>query len=351
VATGKEFSRTVSQGTKTPSAAAFSPDGKLLAANIGGGAVQLLDDVGRVVSSLRDTGTPTALAFLPGGTRLLVADGGKAVRMLDVSTGRETATFQGKDAIRALALSADGKRAATAGPGSNVLLWDVASGLEERRFSARGAVHALAFSPDGGRLAAAGEDGAVVWDLTRDEKPLPRDLKLTAKELDALWADLASDDGTKVYAASRLLRADPARSVPFLQERLKPKAEGPDEKKLKQLIAELDADEFDKREAATKELEKLGRPAESALRAALAAGPSAEVKTRVERLLKLLGGEGQALTAEQQREVRAVRVLEQTGTPEAGKLLEALVKESPGWWVAQEAKEALGRMARRDKKP
>jgi RNA polymerase sigma factor (sigma-70 family) len=348
---GKEVSRTTFAGAGVPAVAAFSPDGKLLAVGDGGGGVYLLDAVGRVLLNSRGKGTVTALAFLPDGARVAAADGGKAVRLLDVATGAEKAAFEGKDAVAALALSADGKRLATAGAGGVVLLWDAASGKEERRFFTRGAVHAVAFSPDGRRLATAGADGTVVWDLTRDEKPLPKDLKLTAKELDGLWADLASDDGGKAYAAARLLRADPARAVPFLQERLKPKAEGPDEKKVKQLIADLDAEEFDKRESATKELEKLGRTAESALRAALAAGPSAEVKSRLERLLKLLGGDGQALTAEQQREVRAVRVLEQAGTPEAGKLLEALVKESPGWWVAQEAKEALQRMAQRDKKP
>jgi RNA polymerase sigma factor (sigma-70 family) len=323
-------------------AAAFSPDGKLLA--IGDKNTRLLDaTTGRMLQSWRGEGQVTALAFLRGGAKLATIDGGRTVRVLDVNTGKTEQAFAGKDAARALALSADGKRLATAEGGGAVRLWDVASGKEERRFSARGAVNALAFSPDGKRLATAGADGAVVWDLTRDEKPLPKNLKLTAKELDALWADLAGDDGAKAYAAARLLRADPARSLPFLQERLKPKAAGPDEKKLKQLIAELDSDEFEKREAATKELEKQGRAAESALRAALAAGPSAEVKSRVERLLKLLG-EDQALTAEQRREVRAVRVLGQIGTPEAKKLLGTLMKESPGWWVAQEAREALQRL-------
>jgi RNA polymerase sigma factor (sigma-70 family) len=339
-------------GAATP-ALAFSRDGKLLALGDSAGAVHLLDGrTGLLVQSFgRGSGAVTALAPLADGKRLAVADGGKAVRLLDLTNGKQETAFEGAEAIRALALSADGKRLATAEAGGTVRLWDAAAGKEERRFSARRAVHALAFSPDGRRLATAGEDGAVVWDLTRDEKPLPKDLKLTAKELDALWADLASDDGAKAYGAARLLRADPARSVPFLQERLKPKAAGPDEKKVKQLIADLDAEEFDKREAATKDLEKLGQAAESALRAALAAGPSAEAKVRLERLLKLLSGESQALTAEQQRDVRAVRVLEQVGTPEAKKLLEALAKESAGWWVTQEAREALRRLSPGDKKP
>jgi hypothetical protein len=231
-----------------------------------------------------------------------------------------------------------------------VHLWDGPS-KQERSFLARGMVDAAAFSPDGKRLATAGADGIILWDLTRDEKPLPKDFKLNAKQMDALWADLASDEGGKVYLAARLLRADPERTVPFLQKHLAPKDAGPDEKKLKQLIVDLDSDEFKKREAAMQELEKLGARAETALRNALAAGPGLEVKVRLERLLKGLGGEGKALTAAQQRDVRAVRVLELAGTPQARKLLETLSKESPGWWVIQEAKAALGRLAQRDKKP
>jgi hypothetical protein len=48
--------------------------------------------------------------------------------------------------------------------------------------------------------------------------------------------------------------------------------------------------------------------------------------------------------------VRAVRVLEQAGTPEARALLQSLTKESPGWWVTQEATAALERLKQREKK-
>ena len=77
----------------------------------------------------------------------------------------------------------------------------------------------------------------LVWDLTRDEKPFPKDLTLTDKELDNLWADMASDEVGKAYAASRLLRADPARAVPFLRQQLTSKVPVPMPEKLYQLIA------------------------------------------------------------------------------------------------------------------
>jgi WD40 repeat protein/Flp pilus assembly protein TadD len=329
-------------------AVAFSPDGKTLM--VGGRTCQLLDaTTGRPLRRWAGKGTVTALAFRRDGTRVAAADGGKAVRLLNPSNGMEETAFAGKEAVGALAFSADGKRVATAGADGVVLLWD-AAGKQERLFHAGGAVNAVAFSPDGLRLATAGEHGAMVWDLMRGEKPPPVGLKLTEKQLGSLWTDLASGEGGKVYAASRLLRADPARSVPFLRQHLEPKEAGPDKKRLTQLIAELDGDEFAKREAAAKALAKLGAAAESALRQALAARPSPEARMRLERLLKALG-RGKALTATQQRDVWAVRVLEQIGTTEARKVLQALRKKSPDWWIAQEAKEALLRLARRDSKP
>jgi hypothetical protein len=119
---------------------------------------------------------------------------------------------------------------------------------------------------------------------------------------------------------------------------------------LRQWIADLDSDTFATREKATQELEKLGRAVEASLRAALAADPPLEAKRRLEALLDRLGTEA-ALTPEQQRDVRAVRVLEVAGTPEAKKVLEALAKGSRSWWVVREAKAALERLAPKEKKP
>jgi hypothetical protein len=341
-------------------AAAFSPDGKLLAVGLADGlgfGVYLLDaSTGKLLRTWPvSPGAVQSLWFLSGGGKIAAADEGGAVRLLDASTGKEEAAFKGVG-VRRLALSADGKRAATTGY-TEVVVWDMATGTEERRFAAaeaaekvteEAAINALAFAPNGERLATACGDGtAVVWDLT--EKLLPADFKLTEKELPSLWDELASAEGGEAYASLRMLRADPARSVPFLQARLQPRADGPDDKKIKRLIADLDSDDFDVRERATKALEQLGKDAESALREALAGSPDPEVQVRAERLLNGIG-EG-ALTAEQKRDVRAVRVLEQAGTPEARALLEALTKESPGWWATQEAKAALQRMDRRGKKP
>jgi RNA polymerase sigma factor (sigma-70 family) len=329
---------------------AFSPDGKLLASAGKEGNIHLWDPpTGKQIQTLKG-GDCNSIAFAPKGDAIAVAED-KGLRLFDIQNGKEKFHRDSKEVVRAVAYSPDGKTLASVGDDRVVRLWDAATGKEQRQFGdVQGKLASVAFSPNGRRLVTAGADGtAMVWDLTKEEKPLPKDLKLTEKDLIGLYADLASDDGIKSYAAARMLRADPARALPFLKERLKPREPAADETKIKKLIADLDADAFKTREAATKELQELGKKAEPALRQALANAPSAEVQTRAKKLLALLG-ENAPLTAEQQRDVRVIRVLEQTGTPEAKKLLEALLKESPGWWATQEAKEALERLSsKRDK--
>ncbi len=308
-------------------------------------------DTGALLKTLEGhAGHVLGVAFLPDGQRAVSCAFDGTIRLWDLDNGKQIEEIRGPREMHELALSPDGRRLVTAGFDQTVRLWDLEAGRELQCFFWHaGRVLSVALSPDGCYALSGGDDRTMrLWRLP-DPEPPPR-VKLTERQLDALWTDLASDEGARAYAAARLLRADPARSVPFLREQLKPNEPGPNEKKPQQLVADLGAGEFAKREAAMKELERLGRQAEPALRAALAAAPSAELRHRAERLLKLLGA-ARPLTPEQQRDRRAVRVLEQAGTPEAHKLLQVLAKDSRSWWAAQEAREALERLHRRGQKP
>jgi len=73
----------------------------------------------------------------------------------------------------------------------------------------------------------------------------------------------------------------------------------------------------------------------------LRGNPSAEVRRRVEHLLK--GRDPAAIPTSQLRAVRAVEVLEQMRTAEAMELLKELAKGDPDAWLTREAKAALAR--------
>jgi hypothetical protein len=78
------------------------------------------------------------------------------------------------------------------------------------------------------------------------------------------------------------------------------------------------------------------------LRDALKNKPPLEVASRIEKLLERI--ERGILPPEQLRAHRAVRVLEQLGTPEAKQVLETLTKGAPEGWLTREAKQALKRL-------
>ncbi|MGL4554605.1 MAG: sigma-70 family RNA polymerase sigma factor [Gemmataceae bacterium] len=334
-------------------AVAVSSDSRRLAVS-GGGTVRLLElPTGKALRPPRQWDGPeaiTALAFLPGDKQVVAADGAKALRLLDAASGVERRAFKGSESVAAVAVGATDGRVATGGSGGTVSLW-TAAGKQERQLFAGGRIHAVTFSRDGRWLATAGDEGTILWNLARDEEVPAGAPGLTAERLAAEWEGLKSDDGGKAYAAARTLRDDPARSVPYLTARLKSEPESSDELKVRRLIADVDAEEFERRDAASKGLREFGKTAVPLMRGALAAAPPLEARRRLERLVALLGGEDAALTAEALRHVRAVRVLEQAGTPEAASALRELSKPRREWWVTREAAAALERLAFRATKP
>jgi len=159
---------------------------------------------------------------------------------------------------------------------------------------------------------------------------------------------LAGDDSVRAYDAIRRLSVSPHELIAFFRQHLKPVATA-DEKRIAQLIADLDSDEFAAREKATRELEALGEAAAEPCRTALTGNPSIESRRRLERLLsKQIHDMGQP-SAERLRTLRALEVLERARTPEARQLLTTLAKGAPGAWLTREAKAALERLTQRPK--
>ncbi len=96
---------------------------------------------------------------------------------------------------------------------------------------------------------------------------------------------------------------------------------------------------------ATKGLEEIGELALEALQQALAEKPSAELRQRIEALIKKL--QGPVTRPEVLRALRGIAVLEDIATTEVRKLLAALAQGAPEARLTQEAKASLERLAKR----
>jgi internalin A len=337
---------------------AFSPNGKYLATSmymrdIKGIQIQVWDVATReLVRSFKNEPAHvhmTAVSFSPDGKYLVSVGEGMAVRCWDAATwqevwrlrnlgsGESLRTFTG---AYSLAFSGNGQTLAV-GTGSKgtIYLLEAATGRERCQFQGHTqAVFSVAFSPDG-LLLASGPEAALVWDVTGQLTSRHHLGPLGSKEMETLWHDLAGEDAKKAWKAIRDLVAHPKQATALLKARLRP-IPRLDQKHVAQLIADLNSDKFALRENSCTELEKLGQAALPVLRSLLTSTDSAEVKRRVERLLK-------RIPTQEVRYGRAVEILEYIGSPEARELLLALANGEPGCKLTQDAKSALNRLEKR----
>ena len=234
-----------------------------------------------------------------------------------------------------------------ASPAIGILLYEVATGnLRGRLKDIPARVAALAFSPDGRILASGSSNTTVIlWELAGT--PAKAHERLTEKEAERLWTQLAEPDARKAYAAILRLSADPGDSVTLLRQKLEPlvRQRNAELRRIDRLIRDLDSDTFEAREKAERELAQAGRTALPALQKTLRAKPSLEARRRIEALLHKLNqpGPDRALL----QPLRALEILERLGTPPARDLLQTLSKESSDTRLTQEAKATLERLAKR----
>jgi WD40 repeat protein len=339
-ATGKATTRLALGGFRLR-ALAFAPDGLSLAGGGDAAEVHLWEmPEGRRQRELPGhAGGALALAFGPGGR--VLASGGKdrRVRLWELASGRERGRPIDHAAwVRSLALTADGRFLASGADDGVVRLWDMAGRLLDELPGHRGPVTALAFGPGDGVLVSAGLDGtALVWDVAATLKAgRPKPVRVTEEELQGLWQKLGDADGPTAGLAMQTLARAGGQAVPLLAARVKPVSA----EQIRKALRDLDDEDFDTRERATRTLRELGRFAEPGLRDLLRTMPPLEVRQRVVEILRALEEEP---SPEYLRALRAVEVLDLVGSPEARKALEALAGGAPESELTRQAKAALRR--------
>jgi hypothetical protein len=129
---------------------------------------------------------------------------------------------------------------------------------------------------------------------------------------------------------------------------LKTKVPLVDVPRIKKLLADLDSDNFDERDAAFKELANQGRWLEGRLQEALIKPPSLEYKRRIEQLKEKLTVAGAlTLRQEQMRLRRTMMVLEYIADTKSVDLLDKLSRQAPEDALCEEAVSTLDRLGKK----
>jgi WD40 repeat protein len=355
-------------------AVAWSADGRTLAVGYQDEGLVLFDPrTGAMQGKLKvPPRGVAALAFSADGRLLAAVDIHSLVHVYETTTGQEVRRTPGwRPWMLSVAFAPDGRTLAFAGgttihlrlyhaslqqrtggePDFTIRLWDIIENKEVRRLTGHAQqVESLSFCADGTRLLSQGADGMVLsWDVAALlGHPAPRGPALSASRLTELWTDLASHDAVRGQKAVGELIRSPDSAVALLDDKLKP-APAPPRQRIAILVADLDSDEFARRDKAARELEQLGEIAAPALRNALTEKPSLEARKRLEALLETI--DGHVMTPEQLRLARALQILESIGTTQTQRVLERLVGGADGAQLTQEAKAALQRLNRRHAQP
>jgi RNA polymerase sigma factor (sigma-70 family) len=322
---------------KSASVVAWGPDGKTLATGGWDRKIRLWDAAGKQLAEIDPGDIVDSLAFSPDGRLLASSHHAKPIQLWDVRSHEEVRRLEGhREVVWSVAFSPDGLWLASAGLDHTVRLWDVAAGEEVLRLEGHGGwVIQAAFARAGRTLLTSSLDTtAILWSLRPEGKPIGKG------EERQVWEALRGDPAT-AYRAVWALAESPKEGVALLRGKVKAARPVVAPERLKRLLADLDSENFAVREAATRELKKLGPEIEPSLRRVLEETKSAEVKRRVQGVLATLS---RAEDAERLRQRRAVVALERMGTAEARELLRTLAGGAADAPLTRSAREALGRM-------
>ncbi len=159
--------------------------------------------------------------------------------------------------------------------------------------------------------------------------------------LESAWTNLAAREAGESFKSEGRFLAAPADTIKLFAEKIKP-VEAIDPQRIQRLLADLDSNEFDVRESASKALEGLDHQAIPYLEATLKSAKSTEVRRQVKWILEQK--QKAAITSEQLRQIRGVMILELIRDSESKNLLKRWAGGPVGALLTMEASAALKRL-------
>jgi WD40 repeat protein len=108
------------------------------------------------------SGSGTDVRWSPDGTLIAVDVAGGSVALIDPASGQIVRSLILGDKVVSVSWSPDSKRIAGAGQGGEIVAWEVGSGKELMTLGDGNLLTSMAWSPDGKYLASTGA-GDILW--------------------------------------------------------------------------------------------------------------------------------------------------------------------------------------------
>jgi WD40 repeat protein len=262
--------------------AAFAPSGAMLAIGTYDHSARLLDTAtAKVLKSLPGhADTVRVVEFTRDGKELVTGCWDGTIKFWDLASGtvRKSFEVESRKRVYSLALSPDGKWFVPGGSMPESHFWEVATGVRQHSLTHDGQdVGSVMFTPDGQGLFTTGNDGRVrLWDVRSGH------VLLELKDLP--HPNCFAYCGVRQFLALR----GPMRATDVaLYDLHVDDVKDAERKRVRALIADLDADLLDVRDAASDKLREIGRPAQAELVRALGKTASPELVHRARELLDL----------------------------------------------------------------
>ncbi len=202
-----------------------------------------------------------------------------------------------------------------------------------------------AYSPDSQRLATRMVSGKIyIWDVYYNQEALR---EFNRDSLEKAWCDLGSIDAKVGFRAICHLAKFPAKSLPFLIEKLPPERMSADAISL--WLEQLDARDYTLRERAYRQLVPYVGIIVPQLESMRKTTDSGQVREQIERLLDVKG----AMTTERLRAIRAIETIERiaidstagaAANAQAKAALSRMASGETGMTLTQEATSAIARL-------